>query len=46
MLQLRTDIRSLKHEDIRPEAIIDKLMTYDDYIYDDAIKAKKAELYA
>ena len=32
--------------ELTPHGTIDKLMTYDDYIYDEAIKAKKAELYA
>ena len=32
--------------ELTPKGTIDKLMTYDDYIYDEAIKAKKAELYA
>ena len=31
--------------ELTPKGTIDKLMTYDDYIYDEAIKAKKAELY-
>ena len=32
--------------ELTPKGTIDKLMTYDDYIYDETIKAKKAELYA
>ena len=32
--------------ELTPKGTIDKLMTYDDYIYDEAIKAKKSELYA
>jgi len=32
--------------ELTPGGTIDKLMTYDDYIYDEAIKEKKAELYA
>ena len=32
--------------ELTPKGTIDKLMSYDDYIYDEAIKAKKAELYA
>jgi len=32
--------------ELTPKGTIDKLMTYDDYIYDEAIKAKKAELYS
>ena len=32
--------------ELTPKGTIDKLMTYDDYIYDEAIKAKRAELYA
>ena len=32
--------------ELTPKGPIDKLMTYDDYIYDEAIKEKKAELYA
>ena len=32
--------------ELTPKGTIDKLMTYDDYIYDEQIKAKKAELYA
>ena len=32
--------------ELTPKGTIDKLMTYDDYIYDEDIKAKKAELYA
>jgi len=32
--------------ELTPKGTIDKLMIYDDYIYDEAIKAKKAELYA
>jgi ATPase subunit of ABC transporter with duplicated ATPase domains len=32
--------------ELTPHGTIDKLMTYDDYIYDEAIKEKKAELYA
>ena len=31
--------------ELTPKGTIDKLMTYDDYIYDEAIKEKKAELY-
>ena len=31
--------------ELTPKGTIDKLMTYDDYIYDESIKAKKAELY-
>ena len=32
--------------ELTPKGTIDKLMTYDDYIYDEAIKEKKAELYS
>ena len=32
--------------ELTPKGTIDKLMTYDDYIYDEAIKEKKAEMYA
>ena len=32
--------------ELTPKGTIDKLMTYDDYIYDEAIKQRKAELYA
>ena len=32
--------------ELTPKGTIDKLMTYDDYIYDEQIKVKKAELYA
>ena len=32
--------------ELTPKGTIDKLTTYDDYIYDEAIKEKKAELYA
>lgn len=32
--------------ELTPKGTIDKLTTYDDYIYDETIKAKKAELYA
>ena len=32
--------------ELTPKGTIDKLMTYDDYIYDESIKAKKEELYA
>ena len=32
--------------ELTPKGTIDKLMSYDDYIYDEAIKEKKAELYA
>lgn len=32
--------------ELTPKGTIDKLMTYDDYIYDEQIKAKKEELYA
>ena len=32
--------------ELTPKGTIDKLMTYDDYIYDESIKEKKAELYA
>ena len=32
--------------ELTPKGTIDKLMTYDDYIYDETIKAKKAEMYA
>ena len=32
--------------ELTPKGTIDKLMTYDDYIYDEALKEKKAELYA
>ena len=32
--------------ELTPKGTIDKLMQYDDYIYDEAIKEKKAELYA
>jgi hypothetical protein len=31
--------------ELTPKGTIDKLMTYDDYIYDETIKAKKAEMY-
>ena len=31
--------------ELTPKGTIDKLTTYDDYIYDESIKAKKAELY-
>ena len=32
--------------ELTPKGTIDKLMTYDDYIYDESIKEKKAELYS
>ena len=32
--------------ELTPKGTIDKLMTYDDYIYDEAIKEKKAEMYS
>ena len=32
--------------ELTPKGTIDKLMSYDDYIYDESIKEKKAELYA
>ena len=32
--------------ELTPKGTIDKLMTYDDYIYNEAIKEKKAELYS
>ena len=32
--------------EVTPKGTIDKLTTYDDYIYDESIKEKKAELYA
>ena len=32
--------------ELTPRGTIDKLTTYDDYIYDEDVKAKKAELYA
>jgi ATPase subunit of ABC transporter with duplicated ATPase domains len=32
--------------ELTPKGTIDKLMQYDDYIYDEAIKEKKAEMYA
>jgi len=32
--------------ELTPRGTIDKLMTYDDYIYDDAIKEQKAKMYA
>ena len=32
--------------ELTPKGTIDKLMTYDDYIYDESIKAKKAEMYS
>ena len=32
--------------ELTPRGTIDKLTTYDDYIYDESIKEKKAELYA
>ena len=32
--------------ELTPKGTIDKLMAYDDYIYDEAIKAQKAEMYA
>ena len=32
--------------ELTPKGTIDKLMQYDDYIYDEAIKEKKAELYS
>ena len=32
--------------ELTPKGTIDKLMTYDDYIYDEAIKERKAELYS
>jgi len=31
--------------ELTPKGTIDKLMTYDDYIYDETVKAKKAEMY-
>ncbi len=31
--------------ELTPQGTIDKLMDYDDYIYDDAIKAQKAKMY-
>ena len=31
--------------ELTPSGIIDKLMTYDDYIYDEAIKEQKAKMY-
>ena len=31
---------------LTPKGTIDKLMTYDDYIYDEAIKEQKAKMYA
>ena len=31
--------------ELTPVGTIDKLMQYDDYIYDDAIKAQKAKMY-
>ena len=31
--------------ELTPKGTIDKLMTYDDYIYDEAIKAQKKEMY-
>ena len=37
---------NLDEVELTPKGTIDKLMTYDDYIYDEAIKEKKAELYA
>jgi len=32
--------------ELTPKGTIDKLMTYDDYIYDEAIKAQKEEMYS
>ncbi|MBO7051463.1 MAG: ATP-binding cassette domain-containing protein [Prevotella sp.] len=32
--------------ELTPRGTIDKLMTYDDYIYDEAIKAQKEEMYS
>ena len=32
--------------ELTPKGTIDKLTTYDDYIYDEAVKEKKAELYS
>lgn len=32
--------------ELTPKGTIDKLMDYDDYIYDESIKARKAELYS
>ena len=32
--------------ELTPKGTIDKLMTYDDYIYDEAIKEQKAKMYA
>ncbi|MCF0192311.1 MAG: ATP-binding cassette domain-containing protein [Prevotella sp.] len=32
--------------ELTPKGTIDKLMTYDDYIYDEAIKAQKEQLYS
>ena len=32
--------------ELTPKGTIDKLTTYDDYIYDESVKEKKAELYA
>ena len=32
--------------ELTPKGTIDKLMTYDDYIYDESIKEKKAEMYS
>ena len=31
--------------ELTPQGTIDKLMDYDDYIYDEAIKAQKAKMY-
>ena len=32
--------------ELTPKGTIDKLMTYDDYIYDDQIKEQKAKMYS
>jgi hypothetical protein len=31
--------------ELTPNGTIDKLMTYDDYIYDESIKEQKAKMY-
>ena len=31
--------------ELTPKGTIDKLMNYDDYIYEESIKARKAEMY-
>ena len=44
-LNKRLILRTTKSIELTPKGTIDKLMTYDDYIYDEAIKEQKVSMY-